>query len=285
MARPRWRFWEKEPAPAPEPPPAPQTRRPSRWHSPALADPAQQDKLDQLRRRREMIAYDLERSEAARLPDNPWQERVALLDASLATIAADLAAVDHLPRAPSVPLPATPITDLVATGGEPAAVRFQIGPEPFVFEEETDWDQRGGPVVRGELRRRSGEVSHLVPAGTPDDGRDALIAHLTDSVAVFATDLRDRALEGAPLPVQPTLADLARPDPAHGGWLDWRGASAAAARRDWRRQQLQAETLRLVTERAAELEDRAKWAERLPVARRRLADVDEQIAALHQGAS
>ncbi|MBA2520186.1 MAG: hypothetical protein H0V24_11005 [Chloroflexia bacterium] len=281
-SRPRWRFWEKERPPEPDPPEAPPTRRPSRWQRPPLADPAQRDKLDQLRRRREMIAHDLERAESARQPDNPWQERIALLDASLATIGADLAAVDHLPPEPGFSLPATPITGIEATGGEPAAITFQIGPERFVFEEETDWDQRGGPVVRGELRRRAGEVARLVPADIPIDGRDALIAHLTDSVTVFATDLRDRALEGEPLPVQPTLAGLARPDPDFGGWRDWRGASATAARRAWRRQQLHAESIRLLTERETELEDRAKWAERLPVARRRLADLDEQIANVEQ---
>ncbi|MDQ3693976.1 MAG: hypothetical protein M3464_10145 [Chloroflexota bacterium] len=281
-SRPRWRFWEKERPPEPDPPETLPTRRPSRWQRPPLADPARQDKLDQLRRRREMIAYDLERAESARQPDNPWQERIALLDASLATIEADLAAVEQLPPEPSFPLPATPISNIATTGGEPAAIAFQIGPERFVFEEETDWDQRGGPVVRGELRRRTGDVARLVPAEIPVDERDALLAHLTDSVTVFATDLRDRALEGEPLPVQPTLADLARPDPEFGGWRDWRGASAAAARRAWRRQQLQAEAQRLLTERETELEDRAKWAERLPIARRRLADVDEQIANLEQ---
>src|SRR5688572_19651211 len=82
-SRPRWRFWEKQPPPAePAPPAPPKTLRPPRWQSPPLADPAQQQKLDQLRRRRETIVYDLERAEAARVPDNPWQERIALLDES-----------------------------------------------------------------------------------------------------------------------------------------------------------------------------------------------------------
>jgi hypothetical protein len=43
---------------------------------------------------------------------------------------------------------------------------------------------------------------------------------------------------------------------------------------------LEAEAQRLLTERDAEIEDRVKWAERLPIARRRLADVDADIAAL-----
>lgn len=284
--RPRWRFWERDPAPEPEaPPPAPQTLRPSRWRTPPLTDPAQQAKLDQLRHRREMLEYDLERAESARRPDNPWQERVALLDESLATVDADLAALASLPPEPSVPLPATPITAIESSGGEPATVRFQIGPEQFAYEEETDWDQRGGPVVRGELRRRSGDAAALVPPTTPDELRPTLAAHLVDSVTVFATDLRDRTLDGEPLPEQPTLTDLARPDPECGGWLDWRGASATCARRAWQRQQLQAEALRLTGEREEALDDRVKWAERLPIARRRLADIDTEIARLTDSAT
>jgi hypothetical protein len=232
-----------------------------------------------------MIAYDLERAEAARVPDNPWQERIALLDESLATIETDLAAIDRLPPEPTLPLPAMPIVNIAATSGEPATVAFQIGSERFRFEEETDWDQRGGPVVRGELRRRAGEVANLVPPTTPVEIQPALTAHLTDSVTAFATDLRDRALDNEPLPTAPTLADLARPDPEHGGWLDWRGASAVGAQRAWRRQQLQAEAQRLLSEREAEMEDRVKWAERLPIARRRLADVDAEIAILSGAAS
>jgi hypothetical protein len=167
----------------------------------------------------------------------------------------------------------------------PATVEFRIGPERFRFEEETDWDQRGGPVVRGELRRRAGDVANLVPPASPDELHPALTTHLTDSVTAFATDLRDRALDNEPLPAAPTLADLARPDPEHGGWLDWRGASAVGAQRAWRRQQLQAEAQRLLSEREAEMEDRVKWAERLPIARRRLADVDAEIAKLTGAAS
>lgn len=284
-SRPRWRFWERDPAPEPKaPPPASQTLRPSRWQTPPLTDPAQQAKLDRLRHRREMLEFDLERAEAARQPDNPWQERVALLDESLATVDADLAALANLPPEPSVPLPATPITDVETVGGEPAAVRFQIGPEHFAYEEETDWDQRGGPVVRGELRRRSGDPAALIPPTVPDELRPALAAHLVDSVTVFATDLRDRTLGGESLPEQATLADLARPDPECGGWLDWRGASATCARRAWQRQQFQADARRLSSEREEEEEDRVKWAERLPVARRRLADITVEIAKLTRGA-
>jgi hypothetical protein len=255
-------------------------RRPSPRPHPTAADPAQQTQLDQLLRRRELTAFDLERAQAAHQPDNPWQERIDLLDESLATIEADLAALANLLPAPTYPLPETPITEITATPGEPATVAFTIGPQRFRFAEETDWSERGGPVVRGELRQQAGEAANLVPPETPADRRDALTRHLRDSVAVFAIDLRDRVLDGEPLPANPTLADLARPCPACGGWRDWRGTCDVCAERAYRRQQLQAEAVRLATEREEEEDDRHNWAERLPVARRRLAEVDAEIARL-----
>ena len=281
---PWWRFWEQ----GEEPPAdraatetaAPPPRSPRRPAAPETADPAARQRLAQLQKRRELLLFDLERAEAARRPENPWQERIDLLGESIATVEADLAALDHRPPDPTFPLPETPITGIEATTGEPAAVCFDIGPERFHFEEETDWDQRGGPRVRGDLRQRAGNSANLVPAHTPPALRDALAHDLADSVAVFAIDLRDRALDGEPLPEHPTLADLARPCPKCGGWRDWRGTCDACTERAWRRQGLRAERTRLEDERAKEADDRAKWAERLPVARRRLADVEAELAKL-----
>jgi hypothetical protein len=203
-----------------------------------------------------------------------------LLDEALATIEADLTALDNEPPAATFPLPETPIVDIEVTPGEPASVGFAIGPERFRFAEEPDWSERGGPVVRGVLRQQAGDAANLVPPETPPDRRDALIRHLRDSVAVFATDLRDRVLDGEPLPVAPTLADLARPCHGCGGWSDWRGTCDVCAERSYRRQELNSEAVRLATERDGEEADRYKWAERLPVARRRLANVDTEIARL-----
>ena len=287
---PWWRFWEQDKDPQPPDRAAPQGRSTSglaapdrsaqRRPPPAVDDPARAQRLAQVRRRRELVAFDVERAEAARRPDNPWQERIDLLGESIATVEADLEALAKLPPAATFPLPETPITGIEATAGEQATVRFQIGPERFSFAEEVDWDQRGGAVVRGDLRQREGDAAALVPAETPPDLRDALTRHLTDSVAVFATDLRDRALEGEPLPTAPTLADLARPCPECGGWRDWRGTCEVCSQRAWRRQQLLTEAARLEKERTEEAEERHKWAERLPIARRRLADVDAEIAKL-----
>src|SRR4029079_3550009 len=94
----------------------------------------------------------------------------------------------------------------------------------------------------------------------------------------LALDLRDRALAGKPLPENPTLADLARPCPECGDWRDWRGHCDTCATRAWRRQNLLAESARLAQKRDDEEAERHKWAERLPVARRRLADLEAEIA-------
>ena len=247
---------------------------------PPAADPAMQQRLDTLRQRRDMAAYDLERTVLAQQPENPWRERIELLDRSLATIEEDMRALDAAPRLPVFPLPETPITDIDVRLEEPIAVSFRIGPEAFRWEEEIDWDQRGGPVVRGQLTRRTGNVATFVPSDVPTERREALQRHLDESITVFAFDLRDRALDGEPLPERPTLADLARPCPRCGDWLDWRGHCATCATRAWQRQNLQQEAARIAKEREEEDADRYKWSERLPVARKRLADIDAEIAKL-----
>ncbi|HLL51294.1 MAG TPA: hypothetical protein VK356_11560 [Thermomicrobiales bacterium] len=250
---------------------------------PRAVDPSMQSRLDTLRQRRDMAAYDLERAVTARQPENPWRERMDLLDRSLVTIEDDLRTLDTTPPLPPIALPETPITDIEVRLEEPVTIAFTIGPEHFRWEEEVDWDQRGGPVVRGQVRQRSGNAAALVPSDIPAERREALERHLNESVSVFALDLRDRALEGKPLPEHATLGDLARPCPVCGDWLDWRGHCDTCATRAYRRQTLRGEAARLAQERDDEEEDRHKWSERFPVARRRLADLDAEIAKLEAG--
>lgn len=270
---------DTSPAADPTPSPLPDASGIVRRQRPA-ADPAMQQRLDTLRRRRDMAAYDLERAELARQPENPWRERSDLIDSSLATIEADLRALDDIPPLTPFPLPETPLTDVAVSLAEPISIAFAIGDEPFRWEEEIDWDQRGGPVVRGQLRQRGGDVAKILPAGVPSARRDDLQRHLGESVNVLAADLRDRVLEGEPLPERMTLADLARPCPVCGDWLDWRGHCASCARRAWQRQNLRQEAQRLTQEREDLEADRYKWSERLPVARKRYADVEAELAAV-----
>lgn len=258
------------------PQPRPAAPRPSI----RLDDATRERRRSELFRRREAVLFDIEQGELALRPENPWRERIELLGDALATVDADREALASRPAAPTFPLPPLSITGIEATAGDQVSVRFVIGGERFAFAEEVDWDQRGGAVVRGDLRQQEGDPSRLLPPETPSGLRDALADHLAASLTVFAVDLRDRALAGETLPDAPTLADLARPCPECGGWRDWHGRCLACARRELERQSLLAEASRLEAERRREEEERHRWADRLPIARRRLADIDADLAAL-----
>jgi hypothetical protein len=202
------------------------------------------------------------------------------LTEALETVERDRDTLKNLPKRESFPLPPVPIVITEVRTEEPPSVTFQIGAATFRYEEDLDWAERGTTVVRGEVQHRGGDPSALPMDGVPDDLRSELIDHLTDSLFAFSTDLRDRAVAGEPMPESPTLADLARPCPECGGWQDWKGHCPECKRRQWQQQQLDAEAERLERERTAELEDQAKWAERLSTARRRMADIDDELATL-----
>ena len=135
--------------------------------------------------------------------------------------------------------------------------------------------------MRGQVVQRSGNAAVLVPPEVPEERREELERHLAESAAVFALDLRDRALGSEPLPERPSPGrSCRRPCPVCGNWLDWRGHCDTCAARAYRRQTLCAEAARLAQERDDEEEDRHKWSEQFPVARKRLADLDADIARL-----
>lgn len=87
-------------------------------------------------------------------------------------------------------------------------------------------------------------------------------------------------LDGEPLPERITLEELAKPCPKCGGWTDWRGICQACAQRTAATAELKREELRLLDERAAEAEERHRLIERVPLARRRLRDIHNEIASL-----
>jgi hypothetical protein len=226
------------------------------------------------------MLYDIEQGELASAEDNPWQDRIDLLTQAMGTVTDDLRALQEIPPGPFVPLPATPIAIREVETDPVASVRFTIGPESFAYAEERDWAERGHQMIRTELIRREGDPTRLLPDNVPADLREPLLGHLTDSLFVLASDLRDRTLDGQPLPAAATLADLARPCPQCGGWTDWRGTCQACASRAATAAALKREERRLLDERASEAEEQHRLAERLPLARRRLRDLDAQIAAL-----
>jgi len=235
-----------------------------------------------MERQRLAMLYDIEQGELAIADDNPWKDRIELLTQAMGTVIDDLKALKQVPPSPFIPLPATPIViDEVVT--DPAAsVRFAIGPDTFAYAEERDWAERGHQMIRTELIPLEGDPALLVPADVPADLRKPLLHHLTDSLFVLASDLRDRTLDGDPLPKAATLADLAGPCPRCGSWTDWRGTCQACASRTAAESALKREERRLLDERAGEAEEEHRLAERLPLARRRLRDLDARIAALVQ---
>ena len=245
------------------------------------SDARRQRRIDELVRRREGLRFDVEQGELARQPDNPWSERVALLNETLATIAADRAALDRAPRVAGWPLPPLPIEGITITGDDLATVEYTVAGERFSFAEAPDWDQRGGPVVRGDLRLVSGSVEAVVRSleGVPAGEREALLAHF-DGFLTFASDLRNRSLAGERVPDRVSLTDLAAPCPECGGWRDWLGKCPRCSGRDAERRLLRQEEERVMAERDAEMEIRHRLTERLPLARRRLADVEAELRSV-----
>jgi hypothetical protein len=241
-------------------------------------------RLATMQQQRLAMLYDIEQGELAASDENPWQHRIELLTEALGTVQDDLRAVAEAAPSPWHPLPATPVTDIdiAIIEDDIATIAYTVDGQRFTYAEERDWAERGHQLARPELEQTNGDPAALVPADTPAALREPLAQHLRESLYVFAADLRDLTLDGEPLPQQPTLADMGKPCPACGGWTDWRGRCEACTIRKARQQELKREEARLLSERAQEAEERHRLVERLPISRRRLADLDAEIAALER---
>ena len=243
-----------------------------------VTDPAL--RLARMKKQRLALIFDVDQGELAASDDNPWTNRIALLTDAMETVYEDQERLRTAPRPPYFAVPATLITHLETSDHQPFEVTFTIGPETFSYQEELDWAERGHQRALPELIRRTGSAGPLVLDDIPPDLRNALGAHLSHSLDVFASDMRDRRLDQEPLPLNPTLADLAKPCPSCGGWTDWKGRCATCAVRAAEEMRLKREERRLLDERAREAEERHRLTERLPMARRRLADLDAEMDAL-----
>lgn len=240
-------------------------------------------RLATLERRRTATLYDIEQGELAASENNPWKQRIRLLSEALETVEQDYASAEQVEPGPFHAVSDTAITDTsVTVENDVATVRYRVGDNAFTFEEPLDWAERGHQITRMELRQVSGNVSTLVPRDTPAELRDGLHHHLSHSLFVLATVLRDRTLDEEPLPDSITVADLARPCPTCGGWIDYRGRCQYCAQRTARLQELFRERTRLLNDRAAEIEEQHRMVEGLPLARRRLADVETEIATIKE---
>ena len=286
---PRWQFWKRED----ETPPAPEEPAViSRFNIRPRTDlvgstlPASDERaklLAALQKQREGILFDVERARGAFEQDNPWRQRIAIINDALTAIEAEIGSAAPLSSAPGIDLPPTPIEDVEVVTEEPPLVSFRIGVVPFRYAEELDWAERGFQLARSDLQREEGDPEALLPAGLSDAEREELAQVLAESLFAYASELRDAALKGSPAPEGVTLASLAPSDPVHGGWREWRGGSPRLRAHETRVASLRAELERLQAERDAELEEEARWRERLPIAERRLRDIDVKIAGVLNG--
>ena len=195
----RWKFWEKEQPGDSTPLSAatPQFKiRPRTDLNPSAAasDPNLAAAYERLVKRRAGILLDVEQTEAATRPDNPWLDRVREIDEALTSIERERAAISAEPRSAGSPLPATPIQNILVTTAAPPRVSFRIGLEAFVFEEDLDWSERGFQLARSDLQLRSGSVDSLSIESLPLAERDAAAAHLANSLFGFASDMLERTL-------------------------------------------------------------------------------------------
>jgi hypothetical protein len=246
------------------------------------ADPDRAARLMALRRRRQSVLLEVTAAEDAASEHNRWRAQRLLLEQAIEEIDGDITGLDQARGEPGAPLPPTPVTNVTIETEPLVTVQFQIGEERFRYAEEIDWAERGFQLARSELHREAGDVARLLPPDLPEKHFGPLAKHLDASLFVYASDLRDRALEGQAIP-DATLADLARPSTEHGGWLDWLGQSPIAQARDIERNRLAAERVRLSSERDHLRAEQEKLTEQLPFARRRLAEVDREIEKVTSG--
>lgn len=237
-------------------------------------------KTARLEQRRQALEAAIERVEASADPDSPFQQRIALLGATLDTIEADIRAATPIEYRDLPALPSTLIEQVEVSLEPVPAVRFRIGPVHFAYEEEIDWAERGTSIVKGDLIPQPVDIDPLIPASIEGPLREELAAHLERSAFSFATDLRDRVVEGLGLPQKPTLADLAIPCPKCGDWQLWGGLCPRCIEHDARLRNLNAERTSVLDERAKELEERQRKVEELPIQRKRLAQTIADIQAL-----
>lgn len=282
--------FRKQPASEPETPPPPMTAPvsrakgfippPPRQTAPTSSDP----RIDRLHARIQALENAIEAVERSGDPESPYQQRIAVLTAALGTVEKEIAAAAALPSRELPALPPLPITNISVELDPAPRVSFEIGPNRFDYAEEIDWAERGTQVVRGDLIGDLIDAEALIPGDIPADLRSELTAHLERSLFAFATDLRDRAIEGGALPEHATLADLALPSPRCGDWELWGGVSLRCLEHETRLRDLNAERTRLLNERGEEIDERQRQVEELPIQRRRLNQAIADLRALQPDA-
>lgn len=278
---PLWRFRQADNEPDQPKKPAGKPEEPTENRTAYIRD-AEVRRLRRLLQRRRDLEFDIEQAGSARRPVNRWTERVDQLNAAIAQAQADLAAATpkHSDR-PPLPLTETPIETVEVTQEEPATVALRIGESVLVYQEELDWAERGHQMALPQIYRSEGDVMPLLPPGLDTEERSRLVEHLRHSFATLANEVLERTIDEEPLR-ELTLADLARPCPDCGGWLDLKGRCPECTELDWQRQQIRADLSRLIKERNDVLREVERLRERLPIIHRQLADVEADIEELRR---
>ena len=273
---------EPPPAEAPpaQPPPPPKAKGFVPPPPRAAASTSNDPKIIRLENRRQALEDAIALIEHSGDPDSPFQQRISVLGATLDTIEDEIRAATPLEPRVLPRLPETPIEQIAVTLEPVPAVRFSIGPAQFVYEEEIDWAERGTTIVKGDLVPRAIEIDPLIPDSISGAIRSELATHLDRSVFAFATDLRDRAIEGQPLPDNATLAQLALPCPRCGDWQLWGGLCPRCIEHEVRLRNLNLERANVLDERSKEWEERQRKVEELPIQRKRLAQTIADLQAL-----
>ena len=278
---PGWKFWERrEPDTDPIPrrtAPAGEIPRPAPDLPPVVYDP---QRLNALRRRREMLLFDVDQSELATHPDNPWLARIDLLNETRRNVEAELALVEPLPLPPRAAFRDLPVRIDTVRWEDPAIVSFAVGNEQIEFVSEIDWAERGGYVTRNELIFESGDLDRLLPGELSIDMVVETRDRLEEALFIFASDLRRRVEDDEPLPRGVTLDLIMQICPVCGDWRAWGGYCPTCTEVDQRKDRLRKEIERLRLDANQERDERDRLAERLPVAIRRLTETEQEIARI-----
>lgn len=247
-------------------------------------DPAVRERRRQrLERRIRDLGYDIAQAEQAQTDSNRWMERVNGINQAIEQARRDIDTVLAAPPGWTPhPLPASPVVVESIQPHEPAEINLRIGDVAFRYSEAIDWSERGHQKAPPELRRVEGEIETLMPDSIPPERRSELRDHLAHGLSTLVAQLREDALDGQASPAL-TLADLASPCPTCGGWRDLKGRCPACQEREWQADGLRADIDRLIKERNDQLEELARFRDRLPVLRRQLADSEAELAALSDG--
>lgn len=243
---------------------------------------AERRRLTRLLTRRTNLEYDLSRAESAYLPHNRWTERIEQLDDAIAQANDDIAQLVPQPSdIPTTRLAPEPITVEIVSIAEPAEILLHTGGITLDYREEVDWAERGHQLALPVLALFQGDVRGLIPEALDAAAHEQLAGHLRNSFSIIANEALERATDAEPLP-ELTLADLTRPCPQCGGWLDPKGRCPACARLDWQRDEIAVAAERLAHERSEIVAEMEQARERLPVVRRQLQEVDHDIAELRE---